>query len=325
MRPPVRKALFSITTLAATLVGCSGTDIGPTINPPPSLTCPADVSAIARTSQPSPAVAFQAPAVVDGEPPVTVTCTPSSGSIFPIGTNRVSCEALDAQRRSARCTFSVIVSPAPRLTVTRFLAFGDSLTEGKSTLTGTGVVTVPDKVFNLPGSYPNRLDAKLTARYVDQNITVIADGRGSEPPSDAAIRLPGDLNFHSPDVLLLFTGINQILQTRDVALFPAATEDAVTALRTMIRYAKSRGVRVYVATMLPMGPAGRRQQEIDAVPVLNTRIRALATAEGATLVDLFAVVPVSMIGSDGLHPKADAYEVIAEEWFKAIRATLEAK
>ncbi|HXI53524.1 MAG TPA: HYR domain-containing protein, partial [Candidatus Saccharimonadales bacterium] len=39
-----------------------------------------------------------------------VTCTPASGSVFPPGTNTVTCVATDALRNSARCTFRVIVA-----------------------------------------------------------------------------------------------------------------------------------------------------------------------------------------------------------------------
>jgi lysophospholipase L1-like esterase len=79
-----------------------------------------------------------------------------------------------------------------------------------------------------------------------------------------------------------------------------------------------------VATLLPITPP-KEANAIAAIPVLNGRIRTLAAEEGATLVDLYNAVPPSMMGSDGLHPKLAAYDVIAEEWLKAIIATLEVK
>lgn len=45
--------------------------------------------------------------VVDG--PVTVTCTPSSGSLFPVGTTSVSCSASDSRGNGATAGFTVTV------------------------------------------------------------------------------------------------------------------------------------------------------------------------------------------------------------------------
>jgi hypothetical protein len=67
---------------------------------------------------------------------------------------------------------------------------------------------------------------------------------------------------------------------------------------------------------------------VAAVPTLNNRIRAVAFEQGATLVDINAVVPASMISTiDGIHPKpgSDAYSLMADEWLKAIVATMEVK
>ena len=62
------------------------------------------------------------------------------------------------------------------------------------------------------------------------------------------------------------------------------------------------------------GPGARR-----------ARTRSLAAQEAVTIVDLNAAVPKEMIGADGLHPTAAAYELIADEWFRAIEATMEVK
>ena len=48
-----------------------------------------------------------APIILDG--PVAVVCTPSSGSIFPLGTTTVTCTATDAHANSAGKTFTVTV------------------------------------------------------------------------------------------------------------------------------------------------------------------------------------------------------------------------
>jgi hypothetical protein len=39
-----------------------------------------------------------------------VSCTPSSGSLFPVGTTTISCSVTDAQGRTASCSATAVVS-----------------------------------------------------------------------------------------------------------------------------------------------------------------------------------------------------------------------
>jgi hypothetical protein len=49
--------------------------------------------------------------------PATVVCSPPSGSLFPAGTNTVSCYAVDACGNTNTCSFLVTVISPPRLTI----------------------------------------------------------------------------------------------------------------------------------------------------------------------------------------------------------------
>ena len=51
----------------------------------------------------------------------------------------------------------------------------------------------------------------------------------------------------------------------------------------------------------------------------------MAQEENATLVDLNAAVPPSLIGSDGLHPTPQGVQAMADARFKAIVATMDTK
>jgi len=75
----------------------------------PALTAPESISVDAG-SDPSAAVTFSASAtdLVDG--PVSVVCTPPSGSTFFVGTTIVSCSATDAHGNTAGDAFSVAVT-----------------------------------------------------------------------------------------------------------------------------------------------------------------------------------------------------------------------
>ncbi|HEY5913391.1 MAG TPA: HYR domain-containing protein [Verrucomicrobiae bacterium] len=81
---------------------------------PPSIVCPSNL-VVAATSSNGAVVTFTVAATDNCDPKPTVTSTPVSGSVFPIGTNTVVCAALDACGNSNSCSFTVTVVPVPRL------------------------------------------------------------------------------------------------------------------------------------------------------------------------------------------------------------------
>jgi lysophospholipase L1-like esterase len=317
-----RKYIF-LAACVATALSCSS---GPGVQPSPVIddpvvSCPSDISVTAHSGQ-NPTVTFDTPTALKGLAPVTVVCTPASGADFKSGTTSVTCEATDARAHKASCSFSVVVTLIPQLVKTKFMAFGDSLTEGKVTLVGRGAVVVPPNVFNTSASYVEQLNAKLVARYQDQTITVIADGRGAEEAGAGKLRLTGELSTYNPDALLLLEGINDLLrsETATPAGMQTAIDSVLSALQNMIRQGKARGIRVFLATLLP---ANRETNLTAGINTANNLIRSLAVQEGVALVDLNAAVPTSQIGADGLHLKPAGYDLMADEWLKAIIATME--
>jgi lysophospholipase L1-like esterase len=92
--------------------------------------------------------------------------------------------------------------------------------------------------------------------------------------------------------------------------------------------ARQRGARVFIATPTPARPNGNRTiQTIFLVDYAN-RMRAIASQEGAVLVDLYATMlpdAFRFIGVDGLHPNEAGYARIAELFFQAIQANLEVR
>ena len=308
--------------LAIGLVGCGESDNpgpGPT-PPPPTLSCPANRQVSAVQAQPTP-VNYDVPTAQNGQAPVNVSCSPASGAAFPLGASTVTCTATDALARTATCGFTVSVTVAPALSVTKFVAFGDSLTEG---------VTSPSTsmlLLNLPDSYPMKLQPMLSGRYTDQSIEVINEGCAGEFVDDTSMncpggvdRLPGVLDRDKPQVLLLMHGANNLLQFED-----AAIPDIIGALEQMIGEAERRNIPVLLATLPPQNPAGSRGGGADEVPLLNREIVKMAADEGATLVDLNAALGTfqGYIGADGLHPTPAGYQRIAEVWFEAIRGKFE--
>ena len=69
-----------------------------------TLACPADISIGCDVDLLAP-VTFSATASDNCDPSPTVTCSPASGSGFPVGTTTVTCTAQDATGNSASCRF----------------------------------------------------------------------------------------------------------------------------------------------------------------------------------------------------------------------------
>src|ERR1700730_17539280 len=114
--------------------GCSSTTAPTPIPPtgPPTISCPAGKTAQSADGNPV-AVTYADPTFTGGQSPFTLACTPVSGATYPVGATMVTCTITDAQRRTSNCTFpvTVVMPPPPRLSVTTFMAFGDSITWGE--------------------------------------------------------------------------------------------------------------------------------------------------------------------------------------------------
>lgn len=321
--------MLAALAVCAVLQACGGSPSQPSPPPAPAptLTCPATIPVTAKQGQPV-TVAFDVPVAQGGSPPVAVACTPASGSQFPLGTHTVTCTATDALARTASCSFSVVVTPAPQLSSVKFLAYGDSITYGITSdpVSGTLMLAVED-------SYPTKLQALLSARYTDQAVTVVNRGVPGEPAIGAGEgRLAGELETHKPDVLLLLHGANDLLDAGNRGLLDERIPKIVDALEHMVETGKSYRVQVMLATFPPQNsecPPGTprcRGAGAPGLPTLNADIARVAAAEGAVLVDLFnglGGTPVGSIGIDGLHPTVAGFEKIAGVWFDAIRQTYE--
>ncbi|HJZ75804.1 MAG TPA: GDSL-type esterase/lipase family protein [Vicinamibacterales bacterium] len=297
---------------------CSDSPTGPSTPSAIALACPAP-STVASASGLPVIVTFSSPTATGGTSPLTMTCSPSSGALFPLGSTPITCRAVDARQQTATCTFTVTVTGPPRMTVTRFIAFGDSITEGFPHTISPALVDPPP-----PGSYPLVLQSLLQARYTAQAIAVLDEGVGGEIVSSGVARLPGALAADKGGALLLMEGANDLNQ------FGADGVSRISSgLQTMIRMARARSMVVFVGTLLPERANGTpaRATHPELVVPANAAIRSLAAAEGVTLVDLFTAFggvpdPV-LISSDGLHPTAAGNERIAQTFYASIRARLE--
>lgn len=297
--------------------GCGG----PTSPSPlgPTLICPVNLTVQSLDGNASPVV-YDPPQVVAGEPPLRTRCSPESGANFLLGASTVTCTTTDAAGRTASCAFTVTLVVPHHIEATSFVAFGNSITEGKQ---ASGV---------LAKSYPENLRELLAARYSSQTFVVVNAGCGGEstmagagPPCiGGVVRLPAVLDTIHPEVLLLEEGINDLSGGN-----PSAIQPLIDAVRSMVREAKTRGIIVFLATFTPVRAGGtppRGNGPLPVIPEANAQIRLLAQSEHATLVDLyegFGGSPDPYIDSDGLHPTEPGYQKIAQLFFDAIRTRLE--
>ncbi|MBI3447894.1 MAG: HYR domain-containing protein [Acidobacteria bacterium] len=77
---------------------------------PPSITCPADISAVNDPGLCSAVVTYPAPTATDNCGAVTVATDVASGSVFPVGGTTVHATATDAAGRTSSCSFNVTVA-----------------------------------------------------------------------------------------------------------------------------------------------------------------------------------------------------------------------
>lgn len=264
-----------------------------------------------------------------GAPPVTLTCSQASQTLFPIGTTMVSCTATDARQRTASCTFGVTVVAPPSISLTKFMAFGDSMTAGEDGFDAASAFTAPGRrqplvIFPPSKTYPGVLELNLRSRYTTQTPTVANFGVPGERVADRATlsRFSALVGSGLYEAALIMEGANDLADRDD-----RITVVTVANLRQMLVYVKSRNVRPYLATIPPQVPGTRRGGLTwSMVQPFNDQVRALAASEGVTLVDVYQGIATDTnqyINADGEHLTEAGYAKVADVFFGALRATLE--
>ena len=205
------------------------------------------------------------------------------------------------------------VNPPRALGVTRFVAFGDSITWGATSAWD------PRFVFaTANGGYPERLEAGLNTYHAPQRFSVFNDGLPGELAVGALTRFRAMLTTRRPEVVLLLEGINDL--ANDVSVSRIGT-----ALRQMMDAATAAGAAVVVATMFPTyevtDPDGNvRTNGAALVPEMNAEIRRVSA--GRTNVHLLDLEPRMRnrryVGADGIHLTDEGFEVMSAAFLEAV-------
>ena len=147
------------TDASGTTVSCQSAAIVAVTPTPPAaigITCPVIAPVVSHSGNPV-RVDFS-PTVIGGVAPITTMCTPSSGTLYPVGTTGVTCSAYDSRGQSNSCTTSVTVT-----------------TDKATTPVPTGVPTEFDaQVSNVAGRCPDTTFAAINTSLAPQTFAVVA-------------------------------------------------------------------------------------------------------------------------------------------------------
>jgi len=294
----------------------------PAVVDPPSLTCPAPVTTT-TTAATGIAVSYTVPSASGGQAPVSVECSPASGSTFPIGASEIRCTATDGLARTTSCTSAVTVTRLATISKTKFVAFGDSVTLGV-VATDNPSAPPPYILREVPTeSYPSVLRQMLAARYTTQTITVLNEGKGGEKAVDSVGRAFSVFNATRPDAAMIMDGYNDLSTLGDAGIDPA-----IAAINDMVKDARFRGARVFIGTLTPPPPNVHRGIGNSTIVAFNEKLRVMAKGENAVLVDVysyFASDPNRYNSDDGRHPNAAGYRQIAQAFFDALQREFEVR
>jgi acyl-CoA thioesterase-1 len=187
-----------------------------------------------------------------------------------------------------------------------YLAFGDSLTAGEGSRGGQG--------------YRLKLESRL--RHYLGDARVIADGVSGANTDRGIRRIREALSRARPAYTVVLLGTNDWDDAKNPG---AGAEGTVANLRIIVRRIRAEGSIPFVATLPPpnVGFDWRAPRERDVwVSLVNQRLGALASEEGAGLVDLYGAfkgqVDLPTLFADHLHPNDRGYDLIAETLFEAI-------
>jgi lysophospholipase L1-like esterase len=210
---------------------------------------------------------------------------------------------------------------APRISRTKFLAFGDSFTAGEVTNPAGSQLGTHKLILVPTASYPTQLQSQLRTTYSPQaaTITVINSGEPSERILDGNQRFPGVFDANRPEVVLLMEGANGLAQV--------GPDISTGIMRIMVQKAKDGGARVFVGSMIPQ-VAGRPRATTPVGELLayNNTLQIMSAQESVIYVDLYNPMladAATLVGSDGLHPTESGYRKIADLFFAAISRELE--
>ena len=195
--------------------------------------------------------------------------------------------------------------PAAAQTLPRWIAFGDSITQGFGDAPSTD-----------PG-YPGRLEALLAQRNI--NVDIVNAGFGGETTAEGMVRV-NTVTAQGGRIFLLMEGTNDINAK-------VSTETISFNLNQIALRAEGRGMEAVLATVIPRLPSANTDGGNRAAGALAAAVRTLAGSTNRRLVDPFEVLfyqttnpfdTYYLGGTDKLHPNAAGYTLLSQIFADAL-------
>jgi acyl-CoA thioesterase I len=188
--------------------------------------------------------------------------------------------------------------PAPAAGEKRVVFYGDSITDAWAR--------------NPDGFFPGK-------SYVGRGIS------GQTTPQ-MLVRFQQDVVHLKPAVVVILAGTNDVAGNTG----PSTPEMVEDNFESMVAIAKANGIRMVISSILPAShyPWKPEVQPAEQIRALNTRLKALAAREGLVYLDYYTPMANAQGGldpelaSDGVHPTAKGYAVMAPLAEKAIAEAL---
>jgi hypothetical protein len=137
---------------------------------------------------------------------------------------------------------------------------------------------------------------------------------------------PGALAAHTPNIMLILIGANDIGRGRDP--LNTANVDMSNLLNIIFSNAPAANVILAKITTLSNATLDSYGSHATNVPIYNAALQALvnqrqALGQNIYLADMFSVVDyATMFNSDHLHPNALGLAAIAQEWYTRVQSIL---
>ena len=142
------------------------------------------------------------------------------------------------------------------------------------------------------------------------------------------VRFRADVIALKPRVVVILAGTNDIAGNTGASTLSMIEDN----LSSMTELARVHGIRVVIATLLPVadyvGNAQTARRPPSCIVALNTWIRGYAAREHLPLLDYYAIMVDGRgalkreLSDDGLHPNAQGYAVMAPLAQRAIETAL---
>jgi lysophospholipase L1-like esterase len=157
----------------------------------------------------------------------------------------------------------------------------------------------------------------------------IGRGISGQTTPQMLVRFHQDVIALRPAVVVILGGTNDIAGNTGPSSVPMIADN----LRSMAEIAQANGIRVVLASVLPVYeyPWKRGLAPADTIMRLNRWIKAYADSVGATYLDFHTAMADARHGlraeltGDGVHPNAAGYQVMAPLAEAAIRRALNAR